>query len=180
MIKELISSNFRKKDSVKIKITSGESHINCSTGQILQELPSGAVVSQWATITTAVRKDQTGDILEIAHDVEDTQNTYTEMYLMPDSYCDITFGSIGSNVEGYSYFNTNVYPTYKATEIYAKDDIVVYEGMEWISEFDDNVGNQPNRLYGWDLYLPYIERRELHYGTYEEVYGSASTDEAGN
>lgn len=169
MINELIISTFRKSDDVRIKITTAASYINRTTREILPELPEGVVEAEWARLSTFVRNDRTGDIYEIAHDIEDTTDTYTEVYLTPDSYCDIAFGTTVGGI-GYSNINQNVYPEYKPGEIYAEGDMVTYKLWTWVSDFDENTGNTPD-VWGWSPYLPFAETREAHYATYEELYG---------
>ncbi len=168
MINIVESTSFRKKDGVKILIRTSAAFINKETLEILSELPEGATESDYASFNAGrVRKDQTGDIYEIAHDVEDSENTYTEVFPTPDSYCELKITNPYAGV--YScYVNKNMYPDYVSTKTYNKGDMVTYKNMEWISELDDNTGNTPN-LYGWDLYLPFVETRKQEYKTLEEL-----------
>ena len=43
------------------------------------------------------------------------------------------------------------------------------KGETWISEFDDNTGNKPTDLWGWSVYLPYVEERDVVYKSLEEM-----------
>lgn len=171
MINELVSEHFRT-DSVNIVIRTGKSYINRVTLEVVQELPEDAIATDWAEYWTKLRNDQTGHIYEIAHDVEGSDQTYSEMYYTEESYCERSYGSSTIGTGGVCSFNTDVYPTYKSENTYAKGDIVTSNHMTWISDFDDNTGNDPT-IYGWSLYLPFIEKRNVEYGTYEEIYGNS-------
>lgn len=172
MINELVVSSFRKSDDVKIKILTGKSYLKRDTMEIVPELPEDAVLTEWAEIPTGVRDDKTGAIYEIVHVVEDETGPFTEMYLAPDSYSEMSFYTASLGDVSTAILNYDMYPAYKAANTYAAGDIVTYNGMTWISDIDDNTGNQPN-LCEWSLYLPYIEKREPHYVTYEELINQA-------
>lgn len=168
MIRETLSSSFRS-DGVNIVIRMSEVHVNRNTLEVVSELPEGADVSDYGRTTKSrVRKDQTGEIFEIAHDVEGSSNTYTEVFPTPESYCDIEFSTVSTGGEYIASVNTNMYPNYSAIKSYAKGDIVVYDGKEWMSDFDDNTGNQPN-LYGWSLFSVNVEEREVAYVPLSEL-----------
>lgn len=164
-------SQFRKKDDVKIKIITAECFINMNTGEYLSAMPEDAdateFAKEWAKLRGAVRKDQTGEVFETAHDVQDATYTYTEVYLSKDSYCEMVFSK---NTDWYSAIvYQNLYPNYEAAKTYSEGDIVVYSNHEWISDMNDNTGNQPNNGVGWSEYLPYIETREVEWKTLEEL-----------
>ena len=159
----LLGGNGRTRDGVKVFTRFSKAWIWNATGEILLEEPIGAQASEYtSTFGGRLRCDQTGKIYEIAHDIEDSPYTYTEVFPTPESYCEI--GSYGR-------FNTHVYPDYKAAETYSEGDIVVYNKMTWISEFDDNTGNTPTNLWGWSVYLPYVEERNVVYKSLEEMAG---------
>lgn len=165
MITEVVSEHFRT-DDVNIIIRASQSYINRETLEFVSEIPEGASASDYAVYTGRIRKDQTGEIYEVAHDVEGSDYTYTELFPTPESYSEITIANYGGTY--YAHTNYNLYPNYNASNTYAKDDIVVYDKREWISEMDDNTGNTPN-LIGWGLYLPYVEEREVEWVTLEEL-----------
>ncbi len=167
MIKELINDRFRT-DGVKIVIKTGESYMHCTTGQIVQELPEDAVLEEWAKVTTKLRSDQTGEEYDIVHDVEGSPNTYTEVYLSPESYCrtNISKGTTG-NLGSVTYIK-NAGPTYASATTYHKGDKVVYDKKTYICEEDEITGVLPKH-WGFDLYLPYVERLEQKYITFEEL-----------
>lgn len=167
MINELVSSNFRH-DGVNIVIKRGESYYNRATGQILQELPEDAVAAEWATVATKLRSDQTGAEYEIVHDVEGSTNTYTEVYLSPESYCATqvntsTAGGMGS----LTYIKTTC-PSYSSYETYHEGDKVIYDKRTYICTEEEITGILP-KLYGWDLVLPYPEMLDQIYIPYEEL-----------
>ena len=159
---------FRKKDDVKIKITRGEGWVKKDTLEYFSEIPEGEDSTNYGKLTTRVRKDQTGEIYEIAHDVQDADYTYTELFPTRDSYSEITFAQYAAGLFT-AVVNYNLYPTYKAATTYSEGDIVTYNNHEWISDMDDNTGNQPNNGIGWSEYLPYIETREVEWKTLEEL-----------
>lgn len=162
MINIVESTNFRKKDAVKILIRTSRCWINKTTFEIVTELPIDADVSEWYEKANGgrLRKEETGDVYEIAHDVEDSPYHYVEVFPTPESYCEIT--------SPYYNWDFNLYPTYKGTVTYAKGDRVTYNNMEWESDFDDNIGNTPN-IWGWSLVVPYVERRDVQWATLEEL-----------
>lgn len=156
-----------RKDGIEIKIITAKCYVNRETHEFVSVLPEDAVAAEWATFAGRVRKDQTGEIYEIAHDVQDASYTYTEVYPSKDSYCEMSFPIYGG--EYFARANHNLYPTYDASDTYSEGDIVVYEKHEWISEINDNKGNTPNDGIGWTMYLPYIETREVEWKTLEEL-----------
>lgn len=159
-------SQFRKKDDVKIKIIRGEGWVKKDTLEYFSEIPEGEASTDYGKLTTRVRKEETGEIYEIAHDVQDANYTYTELYPTKDSYSEITFLYVS---EYLAIPNFNLYPAYKANVTYSEGDIVTYNNWEWISEMNDNTGNTPNNGVGWSEYLPYIETREVKWKTLEEL-----------
>lgn len=159
-------TNFRH-DGVEIKIITAKCYVNRTTYEFFSELPEGATASDYGELTGRVRKDQTGEIYEIAHDVQDAEYTYTEVYPSKESYCEITFANYGTGYTARA--DSNLYPTYKAATTYSEGDIVVYNNHEWISDMNDNTGNTPNNGVGWSEYLPYIETREVEWKTLEEL-----------
>jgi len=165
MINVIESTNFRKKDAVTILIKTSKLFYNVTTHEIASELPDGADTTEWAELTGYLRKDGTEEIYEIVHDVEDAPYTYTEVFLTPESYCEIEASVAVSYI---AHANTNLYPTYYNTKTYAKGDRVTSGGMEWESDFDDNIGNTPN-IWGWSLVVPYVERRDVQWATLEEL-----------
>ena len=160
-------SQFRKKDDVKIKIIRGEGWAKKDTLEYFAEIPEGEAETDYGKLTTRVRKEETGEIYEIAHDVQDAAYTYTEVYPSKESYCEMTFISYGAGYTARA--DSNLYPTYKAATTYSEGDIVTYNGWEWISDTNDNTGNTPNNGVGWSEYLPYIETREVVWKTLEEL-----------
>lgn len=167
MITEVINSTFRH-DGVNIVIKRGESYYNRATGQILQELPEDAVAAEWATVATKLRSDQTGAEYEIVHDVEGSPNTYTEVYLSPESYCDKQVStSTAGGMGGLAYIKTTC-PDYSSYETYHEGDKVIYDKRTYICTEEEITGILP-KLFGWDLYLPYPEMLEQKYITFEEL-----------
>ena len=156
-----------RKDGVEIKIITAKCYINRETHEFVSVLPENAVEAEWAELSGRVRKDQTGEIYEIAHDVQDASYTYTEVYPSKDSYSEILFTNYGT---GYmALANYNLYPVYSAYVTYSEGDIVTYDNQEWISEMNDNTGNNPKNGIGWTSYLPYLEKREVEWKTLEEL-----------
>ena len=156
-----------RKDGVEIKIITAKCYINRETHEFVSVLPENAVEAEWAELSGRVRKDQTGEIYEIAHDVQDASYTYTEVYPSKESYCEMIFPNYGG--EYVTRVDRNLYPTYKAAATYSEGDIVGYGNQEWISEINDNTGNNPQHGIGWTSYLPYIEKREVEWKTLEEL-----------
>lgn len=156
-----------RKDGIEIKIITAKCYVNMETREFVSVLPEDAVATEWATFDGRVRKDQTGEIYEIAHDVQDASYTYTEVYPSKESYCEMIFSNCGG--EYVTRVDRNLYPTYKAAATYSEGDIVTYNNHEWISDMNDNTGNQPNNGVGWTEYLPYIETREVEWKTLEEL-----------
>ena len=167
MIIEVISSTFRH-DGVNIVIKRGESYMERATGKILQELPEDAVAAEWATVTTKLRSNQTGAEYETVHDVEGSPNTYTEVYLSPESYCDkqISSSTVGGMVS-VRYIKTTC-PEYSSSATYHEGDKVIYDNRTYICTAEEITGILP-KLYGWDLYLPYPEMLDQIYIPYEEL-----------
>lgn len=163
----------RTRDGVKVFTRFSMAYVEESTNKIFSEIPEGRETADFASLGSGesagmVRCDQTGVLYETAHDVEDAQFTYTEVFPDEDSVCEYIYSTVtgGGRIVR---LNTDLYPTWKAADTYAEGDIVVYNGMEYISDFDDNTGNTPN-LWGWSYYLPYVEKREIHYVTLAERY----------
>ena len=156
------STNFRKKDGKKILVRTSKSYINKNTLEIVPELPEEAVAAEWGEIHGRVRKEETGEVYEIAHDLEDSAYNYVEVFPTPESYCEI-------RALAYASWDFDMYPTYAPTKTYSEGDIVVYNNWEWISEMNDNTGNIPNNGIGWTEYLPYIETRDVTWKTLEEL-----------
>lgn len=166
MINELVSEHFRT-DGVNIIIRTASMYVNRNTLEFVSEIPEGAVASEWGKLTARVRKDQTGEIYEIAHDVEGSTNTYTEVRPTPESYSEIRF-SMG----GTEYIATpkyTLYPEYNASTTYAEGDIVTYERMEYICQEDGTVGIPPNTVGFWGMYMPYVEERNVEWKSLEEL-----------
>ena len=166
MINVLESTNFRKKDDVTILIKTSKLFYNTTTHEIVSELPDGADATEWAELSGYLRKDGTDEVYEIVHDVEDAPYTYTEVFLTPESYCKISY--LYATTAYVAHPDTNLYPTYYSTKTYAMGDRVTSDGMEWESDFDDNIGNPP-KTWGWTLVLPYVEQRDLEWATLEEL-----------
>lgn len=165
MIKEVINDKFRT-DGVKIVIKTGESYMERATGKILQELPEDAVTAEWATVATKLRSDQTGAEYDIVHDIEGSPNTYTEVYLSSESYCDKqinTYGGMGS----VRYIKTTC-PEFNSSATYHEGDKVIYNKRTYICTAEEITGVLP-KLYGWDPYLPYPEMLDQIYIPYEEL-----------
>ena len=150
----------RTRDGVKVYAHYSMAYIEKATNKFVSEIPAGASESDYQmTFCGCLRQTGTGKLYEIAQDVEDSPNTYDEVFPDPaDASCWNTYGPIFS-----------VYPEYKASEEYSEGDKTVYDGKTWISDFDNNTGNTPN-VYGWSEYLPYIEKVEPTYKTLEELY----------
>lgn len=156
-----------RKDGIEIKIITAKCYINRETHEFVSVLPEDAVETEWAELSGRVRKDQTGEIYEIAHDVQDASYTYTEVYPSKDSYSEISFANYGTEYRANA--NYNLYPVYSAYTTYSEGDIVTYDNQEWISEMNDNTGNNPKNGIGWTSYLPYLEKREVEWKTLEEL-----------
>ena len=160
----LLGGNGRTRDGVKVFTRFSKAWIIKATMEIVLEEPIGMPAADYTGVSAGrLRCDQTGKIYGMAHDIEDAPYTYTEVFPTPESYSEITFNTYGST------FNTHVYPTYKAAETYSEGDIVTYNNYTWISEFDDNTGNTPTNLWGWSVYLPYVEERDVVYKSLEEM-----------
>lgn len=167
MIAEVVNSTFRH-DGVNIVIKHGESYMERATGKILQELPEDAVASEWATVATKLKSDQTGAEYEFVHDVEGSTNTYTEVYLSPESYCATQVNTApGGSMGSVRYIKTTC-PNYSAIETYHEGDKVIYDERTYICTEEEITGILP-KLFGWDLYLPYPEMLDQIYIPYEEL-----------
>ena len=165
MINEVLLRT-RNSDGKKIYTRFSTSYIESGTHKFYSEIPEGRTETDFATsFYTKVRCDQTGVIYDTAHDVEDAPYTYTEVFPDPNPTEFIETGTGTSSLQiRVSY---DKYKTYNKTETYAKGDIRTYSGKTYISELDDNLGNDP-KIYGWDEYLPYVETRKPEYKTLEE------------
>ena len=145
-----------------------------ATGKIFDEVPEGASASDYVGMSSnRLRCDQTGQMYEVAHELEDTTRTYTEVFPDPRDLSEIV---IVSGSAGYARFNKNLYPDYVSSKTYAKGDRVTALGVvgksgvyyTFESELDDNIGNTPN-VYGWSVIDYGVEVNEnIHWVTMEE------------
>lgn len=164
----LNGGNGRNRDGVLIFTRFSKAYVHRETGEIVLELPEGASEADYGKTQGLLRQDQTDKLYQTAHDIEGTPYTYTEVFPTPESYCEKIFRMISEG--NYTCtFNTNVYPEYKSNATYSEGDIVTHDRCEWISTMNDNTGNPPTDLWGWDMYLPYIEERDVQYASVDEL-----------
>ena len=163
-------------DGKQVYALLSSSVMEIATGKIYDEVPEGASASDYAGMPSAgmLRCDQTGQMYENAHELEDTTRTYTEMFPDPRDLSEIIISGAGAG--SYVNFNMNLYPKYTATKTYAKGDRVTAPGIvgstsinyTFESDFDDNLGNTPN-VYGWSVIDYGVEVNEnIHWVTREE------------
>ena len=157
----------RTLDGKKVYARFSKAFMEKETNHVFAEIPEDRTESDFiATFSGKIRKDQTGEVYGVAHDVEDAPYTYTEVFPDPRRIC--AFDNTGTAIS----MNTRPYPTYYYSRTYNKGDRVVDAGAGNIrvyeSEFDNNKGNPPN-IYGWEMLTPYIpEQPEIEYVTIEE------------
>ena len=165
----LFGGNGRARDGVKVFARFSTAWYIRATGRITTEEPIGMPAQDYVRFTGMLRCDQTGALYSVAHDIEDSAYTYTEVFPDPAYISEVTSDGL----------LTDVYPRYNASKTYAKGDIVTYqEAVEnrtnytYISDFDDNTGNTPT-VYGWSYYVPFIQKRtaqEIEWKSIEELY----------
>ena len=157
----------RTVDGKQVKTRFSTGYVEIETHKIFPEIPEGRAAADFAsTLAGRVRNDQTGAIYECAHDVEDADYTYTEVFPNPRQLSEITIAAGGGG--DIARLNTCPYPDYHSNITYAQGDKVFYDNRVWESDFDDNIGNTPN-IYGWSYYKLFIEEYpELEYVTIEE------------
>lgn len=158
----------RERDGKQVYAILSSAYMEKATGLIVSELAEDAVAADYVTALGHVRNDQTGVVYEVAHELEDSEATYTEVFPNPRDLSEIV---IGTSVQ----FNKNVYPSYSGSKTYAKGDRVVYKDAVYTSgfartyesDFDDNTGNIPS-LYGWTVVEYGYDWVEPRYVTIEE------------
>ena len=155
----------RARDGKQVYTRFSTCYLEVATGKIVGERPEGAAETAYPSYGTGpkLRKDQTGEMYETAHDVEDSPNTYTEMIPNPDEITEFINGGT------YVRASIDVYPTWKTATAYNEGDRVTYSGRTYESDFDGNQGNQPN-IYGWTEILPYVEKKDVKYKPLSECY----------
>lgn len=162
----------REFDGKKVYARFSNAFVEMATDHVFASVPEDRAASEFAsTLSGRVRNDQTGIVYEIAHDVEDSPYTYTEVFPNPRQLSEINKNNYGEG--GYLYtFNCNPYPWYDWTKTYMKGDRVISSASGrprvYESEIDNNKGVACN-IYGWDMLTPYIpEFPEPDYVTIEE------------
>ena len=157
----------RTVDGKQVKTRFPTAYVEIATHKIFSEIPEGREASDFATtLSGKARKDQTGEVYETAHDVEDAPYTYTEVFPNPRQLSEIIMSNYGG---GYlARLNTCPYQDYKSNIAYNKGDKVFYDNRVWESDFDENLGNTPT-IYGWSYYQLFLEEYpEPEYVTIEE------------
>ena len=170
----------RERDGKQVYAILSSAYMEKATGLIVSELAEDAVVADYVTASGHVRNDQTGVVYETAHELEDSEATYTEVLPDPRDLSEIVISG------SYVSFNKNVYPFYSALKTYAKGDRVVYKDAVYTSgfartyesDFDDNTGNTPS-LYGWTVIEYGYDYVEPRYVTIEE-FNQIITEENGS
>lgn len=170
----------RAVDGKQVYAILSSAHMEKATGLIVSELAEDAVAADYASMFGHVRNDQTGVVYEVAHELEDSEATYTEVFPDPRDLSEIVISG------SYVSFNKNVYPFYSASKTYAKGDRVVYKDTTYTSgfartyesDFDDNTGNTPS-LYGWTVIEYGYDWVEPRYVTIEE-FNQIITEENGS
>lgn len=163
-------NNFRGPRSVdgkQVKTRHSTAYMEMETHKVFSEIPEDREAADFAsTLSGRVRNDQTGELYEIAHDVEDAPYTYTEVFPNPRQLSEINMQNYGG---GYNaHLNTRPYPDYASNVTYAQGDKVFYNNRIWESDFDENLGNTPT-TYGWSYYQLFLEEYpEPEYVTIEE------------
>ena len=163
-------SNFKQSrtvDGKQVKTRHSVAYMEMETHKVFSEIPEGREAADFvSTLSGRVRNDQTGEVYEIAHDVEDATYTYTEVFPNPRQLSEINMSNNGG---GYSaQLNTRPYPDYHSNVTYAQGDKVFYDNRVWESDLDENLGNTPT-TYGWSYYQLFLEDYpEPEYVTIEE------------
>lgn len=163
----------RSRDGIKVYTRFSQAFFDIAAHKFVSDIPAGADTANYAETTMGkVRCDQTGEIFEMAHDVEDSERTYTEVFPDPDEAVEYSIQTATGGIK-LLVLNYCDYPEYKAANTYAEGDIVTYSSKQktYISDFDGNQGNTPD-MYGWSVYLPHIHNRrvdgEIEYKSLEE------------
>ena len=157
----------RTVDGKQVKTRFSTAYMEMETHKIFSEIPEGREAAEFAsTLSGRVRNDQTGAVYECAHDVEDAPYTYTEVFPNPRQLSEINMANYGGEYN--AHLNTRPYPDYASNVTYAQGDKVFYDNRIWESDFDENLGNNPN-TYGWSYYQLFVEEYpEPDYVTIEE------------